>query len=172
LALLHLFQKPLPDVFRETIARPAGVSENWKWVGYDNAWVEIAGQKVQSVPGGSHWGGGMSISAEDQALIGQVLLDEGMAKGKRVLSSDWVRRMRTPSELAPYYGYLVWLNHDRKVFANVPESSYFAIGAGSSFTWIEPERQMVVVVRWLNSEHANDLLGKILDAVDHAGTAA
>lgn len=172
LALLHLFQKPLPDVFREKIALQAGLSENWKWVGYDNAWVDIAGQKVQSVPGGTHWGGGMSISAEDQALIGQVMLDDGMARGKRVLSSQWLQRMRTASELAPYYGYLVWLNHDRKVFANVPETSYFAIGAGSSFTWIEPERQMVVVVRWLNSEHANDLFGKILKAVDDAGTAA
>jgi CubicO group peptidase (beta-lactamase class C family) len=168
LALLHLFQRPLPEVFREAITRPVGASENWNWVGYDNAWVEIAGQRVQSVPGGTHWGGGMSISSEDQALIGRMMLDEGMANGKQVLSADWIRRMRTPCAIAPYYGYLVWLNHERKVFPSVPATSYFAMGAGSSFTFIEPERRLVVVVRWLNSAHANEFFGKVLQAVDAA----
>jgi CubicO group peptidase (beta-lactamase class C family) len=37
LALLHLFQRPLPQVFREEIMRPIGASEDWNWVGYDNA---------------------------------------------------------------------------------------------------------------------------------------
>ena len=166
LALLHLFQRALPDVFREAIMRPIGATENWQWVGYDNAWVVVAGQKVQSVPGGTHWGGGMSISAEDQARVGQLMLDDGVAGGKQVLSREWLQRMRTPCELAPYYGYLVWLNHERKVFPSVPESSYFAIGAGSSFTWIEPERRMVVIVRWLDSAHADALFGRILQAVD------
>ncbi|MEO8655187.1 MAG: serine hydrolase [Ramlibacter sp.] len=166
LALLHLFQRPLPEVFREAITRPVGATENWNWVGYDNAWVEIAGRRVQSVPGGTHWGGGMSISSEDQALVGQMMLDEGLANRKRVLSADWIRRMRTPCAIAPYYGYLVWLNHERKVFPSVPASSYFAMGAGSSFTFIEPERRLVVVVRWLNSAHANEFFGKVLAAVD------
>jgi CubicO group peptidase (beta-lactamase class C family) len=168
LALLHLFQRPLPEVFREAIMRPVGATENWNWVGYDNAWVEIAGKRVQSVPGGTHWGGGMSISSEDQALIGRMMLDEGMANGKRVLSSEWTRRMRTPCAIAPYYGHLVWLNPERKVFPSVPESSYFAMGAGSSFTFIEPQRRLVVVVRWLNSAHADEFFGKVLAAVDAA----
>lgn len=166
LALLHLFQRPLPEVFREAIMQPLGATENWNWVGYDNAWVDIAGLRVQSVPGGTHWGGGLSISSEDQALVGQMLLDEGSTNGKQILSADWIRRMRTPGELAPYYGYLIWLNHEQKVFPSVPASSYFAVGAGSSFTWVEPERRMVVVVRWLDSAHADALFGKILAAVD------
>ncbi|HUG59960.1 MAG TPA: serine hydrolase, partial [Candidimonas sp.] len=62
--------------------------------------------------------------------------------------------------------YLIWLNHEQKMFPSVPASSYFAVGAGSSFTWVEPERRMVVVVRWLNSTHADALFGKILTAVD------
>lgn len=166
LALLHLFGRPLPDVFDEAIMRPIGSRDPWTWVGYDNAWVEVAGQRVQSVPGGTHWGGGLSISSEDQARIGDMLLNEGQVDGKQVLSAQWIHCMRTPSELAPYYGYLVWLNHDQKIFPAVPASSYFAIGAGSSFTWIEPERRMVVVVRWLNSAHANEFFGKVLAAVD------
>ncbi len=165
-ALLHLFRQPLPEVFREAITRPIGASENWQWVGYDNAWVEIDGKRMPSVPGGSHWGGGMSISSVDQALIGQMLLDNGRANGRQVLSEEWIAAMRTPCAIAPYYGYLIWLNHEQRMFPNVPASSFFGVGAGSSFTWVEPERKMVVVVRWLNSAHANELFGKILQAVD------
>jgi len=166
LALLHLFRQPLPEVFREAIMRPAGASENWQWVGYDNAWVDIDGQRMQSVPGGTHWGGGMSVSANDQLKVAQMLLDEGMVNGHRVLSSEWIARMRTPCAIAPFYGYLVWLNTDRKVFPSVPASSYFGVGAGSSFTWIEPERRMTVVVRWLNPAAANEFFGLVLNAVD------
>jgi CubicO group peptidase (beta-lactamase class C family) len=166
LALLHLFQQPLPEVFREAITRPIGASEDWQWVGYDNSWVTVAGRRVQSVPGGTHWGGGMSIGAADQALIGQLMLDDGVARGRQVLSKEWLQRMRTPCPLAPYYGWLIWLNHERKPFPSLPASSYFAIGAGSSFTWIEPERRMVVVVRWLNSAHADAFFGRLLRAVD------
>jgi CubicO group peptidase (beta-lactamase class C family) len=167
LALLHLFQRPLPEVFREEIMRPIGATEDWNWVGYDNAWVMVGGKRVQSVPGGTHWGGGLSISSEDQALVGQLMLNEGVANsGKRLLSADWMKRMRTPCPLAPYYGYLIWLNHERKVFPSVPASSYFAVGAGSSFTWIEPQRRMVVVVRWLNPAHADEFFGHVLKAAD------
>lgn len=166
-ALLHLFRQPLPEIFRDAVMRPIGASETWNWACYDNAWVSIDGVLMPSVPGGSHWGAGMSISSEDQALIGQMLLNDGRAQdGKQVISHDWLRAMRTPSELAPYYGYLIWLNDGQKMFPSVPESSFFGVGAGSSFTWVEPQRRMVVIVRWLNSAYADGLFGRILAAVD------
>ena len=166
LALLHLFGRPLPEVFRETIMQPIGASNQWRWVGYDNAWIELAGRRVQSVPGGSHWGGGMSIGSLDQARVGQLLLNEGKANARQVISTDWIQRMRTPCTIAPFYGYLIWLNHERCVFPSVPASSYFAIGAGSSFTWIEPERRMVLAVRWIDADRADEFFGRVLRAVD------
>lgn len=167
LALLHLYQRPLPEVFRETIMRPIGASDDWNWVGYHNSWVTVAGRRMQWVPGGTHWGGGVSIGSEDQALVGQLMLDDGVAgDGTRVLSAQWLLQMRTPSALAPFYGYLVWLNHARKIFPSVPASSYFLVGAGSSFTWIEPERKMVVVVRWIDPAHADGFFAEVLKAVD------
>jgi CubicO group peptidase (beta-lactamase class C family) len=166
LALLHLFRRPLPEVFAEKIMRPIGASEDWRWVGYDNSWIELDGMRVQSVPGGSHWGGGISINSLDQARVGQLLLDQGRYDGRQVLSEEWIRRMRTPCALAPYYGYLLWLNLERSVFPSAPATSVFAIGAGCSITWIDPERQMVVVVRWINPDHADAFFGKIGAAVD------
>ena len=165
LALLHLFDRPLPEVFEEAIMQPVGARDDWNWVGYDNSWVELNGKRVQSIPGGTHWGGGLSISAEDQARIGQMLLDDGRVGDRQVLSSEWIRRMRTPCDIAPYYGYLVWLNHGRAIFPDLPDTSYFGIGAGSNFCWIDPDHRMVVVVRWLNSAHASTLFSKILQAV-------
>jgi CubicO group peptidase (beta-lactamase class C family) len=121
---------------------------------------------MQSVPGGTHWGGGISISSIDQARVGQMLLNGGEANGRRIVSSEWVRRMRTPCAIAPFYGYLTWLNTGRRVFPSAPESSFFAFGAGSSFTWVEPERNMVLVVRWIDADYADEFFGRVLQAVD------
>ncbi len=166
LALLHLFGRPLPEVFGEAIMRPLGASEDWRWVGYDNAWVELNGSRVQSVPGGSHWGGGVSINSRDQARIGQMLLDAGRHEGRQVISSEWIGRMRTPCAIAPFYGYLIWLNGERSVFPSASASSFFAIGAGGSITWVDPERQMVVVVRWIDSNHADAFFRAVGEAMD------
>ena len=94
LALLHLFKRPLPEVFLESVLQPIGGGRDFRWEGYDDAWVEIDGQRMQSVPGGTHWGGGVSISARDQARIGQLLLDGGAHQGRQVVPRDWVRRMQ------------------------------------------------------------------------------
>lgn len=166
LALLHLFGRPLPEVFREAITRPCGASEDWSWAGYDNAWVEVRGRRVQSVPGGTHWGGGVSIDSIDQARIAQMLLRDGLCGEARVLSAEWIARMRTPCALAPFYGYLVWLNVGRRVFPSLPESSWFAIGAGSSINWIDPQRDAVVVLRWIDAQHADAILARIAAALD------
>ncbi len=67
LALLRLWRRPLPEVFGELVMEPIGASSDWEWHGYRNSWVEIDGRLVQSVSGGGHWGGGVFISARDQA---------------------------------------------------------------------------------------------------------
>jgi CubicO group peptidase (beta-lactamase class C family) len=170
LALLHLFGRPLPEVFRDSIMRPVGASDNWTWTGYDQAWIELAGRRMQSVPGGTHWGGGVSINSIDQVRVGQLLLNEGRANGRQVISSQWIERMRSPCAIAPFYGYLTWLNHARRIFSSVPASSCFAIGAGSSFTWIEPERRMVLVVRWIDADYADAFFGQVLQALDAPGS--
>ncbi len=166
LALLHLFGRALPEIFREAIMQPIGASSDWRWVGYENSWIELNGKRIQSVPGGTHWGGGLSIGSHDQARVGQLFLNDGTANGKQVISAKWIERMRTPCRIAPFYGYLTWLNHERRVFPSVPASSYFAFGAGSSFTWIEPERRMVLVVRWIASEYADAFFRRVLQAID------
>ena len=169
LALLHLYRRPLPEVFRKTIMQPIGASDDWKWEGYDDAWVTIDGSRMQSVPGGTHWGGGISISALDQARIGQMMLDDGRANGRQVISADWIQRMRTPCAIAPFYGGLIWLNHEQRVFPSVPASSWFMVGAGGNYVWAEPERRMLLVVRWIDTPHTDAFFAQVLEALDARG---
>ena len=166
LALLHLFRRPLPEVFAETIMGPLGASNDWRWVGYDNSWVEVAGRRLQSVPGGTHWGGGVSIDSFDQARVGALLLDDGFVAGRQVLSREWLGRMRQPCAIAPFYGYLIWLNRDGVVFPSTPRDSCFAVGAGSSITWVDRHRQAVTVVRWIDGAHADGLFARVGAAID------
>ena len=168
LALLHLFRKPLPEVFREAVMEPIGASRDWSWRGYDNAWVEIDGRPMQSVPGGTHWGGGVTISSDDQLRIGRLMLEGGRCAGRQVISSAWIDRMFSPSAIAPFYGMLVWLNGTRQVFPSAPASSVFAIGAGSSFTWIDRELDLVLIARWLEAEHADGFFGRVWQALGRA----
>ncbi|RZJ26545.1 MAG: class C beta-lactamase-related serine hydrolase, partial [Haliea sp.] len=104
LALLHLFRRPLAEVLRQTVMEPIGASGSWRWNGYDDAWVQLDGQRMPSVPGGSHWGAGLSISAHDLARVGQLLADGGRHDARQLLPHDWVERMARPGRVAPFYG--------------------------------------------------------------------
>lgn len=161
LALLHLFGRPLPEVLRETITQPIGCSDGWQWVGYDDAWVEVGGRRVQSVPGGSHWGAGVSISARDQARIGQLLLDRGRHGDRQLLPAAWVARMSQPCAIAPFYGWLTWLNREGGLFADASRASWFMIGAGGHYVWIDPDHEAVAVVRWLDAARAPGFMTRV-----------
>jgi CubicO group peptidase (beta-lactamase class C family) len=148
LALLRVWRRPLPDVFRELVMAPLGASADWEWHGYRNSDVEIDGRRVQSVAGGGHWGGGIFISACDQARIGLLLLRRGMWGSRRVLSDAWIERMLQPCPLYPNYGYLWWLNAGQALYPSASPSSYYARGAGGNLTWIDPDNDLVAVLRW------------------------
>ncbi len=167
-ALLHLFREPLPEVFRRTLADPAGCSPDWRWRGYDNSWVELDGKRMQSVPGGTHWGGGVSIAARDQWRLARLL----MGDRPDLLPPDWVAQMRMPCPIAPFYGFLLWLNGQRTVMPAAPAASFFAVGAGTSIVWHDPDRDLVAVIRWIEADAADGLIqriGKVVDDI-RAGT--
>ena len=166
LALLHLFGQPLPEVFLERVLRPLGGGAGFAWRGYDDAWVDLPGAgRVQSVPGGTHWGAGVSISAQDQARIGQMLLDGGAGGGLQLIAKDWIARMAEPSPIAPFYGRLLWLNRDGTAFPGASTRALFMVGAGGHTVWIDPELDAVVVLRWLDPAWTPAAIGRIAKAL-------
>ena len=165
LALLHLFRQPLAEVFDEAIRRPLGCTDAFAWEAYDDAVVDVAGRRLPSVPGGTHWGGGVSTSARDQARIGQLLLDDGAHDGRRLLPEGWVARMRRPGAIAPFYGWLVWLNPAGRSMPGASAEAYFMQGAGGHTVWIDPPLGAVVVVRWLDAAHAAVFIERMAEAL-------
>jgi CubicO group peptidase (beta-lactamase class C family) len=167
LALLQLWRRPLPEVFHELVMGPIDASPDWQWAGYRNSWVEIDGRRVQSVSGGGHWGGGVFISARDQARIGQMLLARGMWGSRRILSEAWIERMLEPCPLNPQYGYLWWLNTGRQLYPSAPAASYFARGAGGNLTWIDLESGVVAVLRWIDPAAMDGFMQRVMAALRH-----
>jgi len=172
-ALMHLFERSIPDVFREYIMQPLGCSELWQWHGYQNSWAEIGGNRLQSVPGGGHWGGGMVISARDQSLIAQLLINNGKFGANQLVSKEWISSMLTPCSLAPFYGFFTWLNTNHVISQSASEQSYFAIGIGGQIVWHDPIERLVAVIRWADSDHFEDYIRLIfINARNVNATAA
>ena len=73
--------------------------------------------------------------------------------------------MRRPSLLHPGYGFLWWLNTGRTALPSAPETSYAARGAGSNVIWIDPEHDLVVVVRWIDKTSIDGFLKLVLEGV-------
>jgi hypothetical protein len=171
LAALHVWRRPLPQVLREHVMDPIGASNTWRWHGYENSWVLIDGLKMQSVSGGGHWGGGMWISARDQARFGLLTLRRGRWEGQQILSDEWVEMALTPTEANPGYGFMNWfLNTDNERLPNAPESTFCHLGAGTNMVCAIPEYDLVVVARWINGRAMDGLIQRVLESVvDRAG---
>ncbi len=167
LALLHLFRRPLADVFLEEVLRPLGGGEGFAWRGYDDAWVELPGVvgRVASVPGGTHWGAGVSISARDQARVGQLLLDGGAGSGRQLIARAWIDRLVEPCPIAPFYGRLLWLNPGGQAFPGASPRAAFMLGAGGHTVWVDPELDAVVVLRWLDPAAMPSVIRRIAGAL-------
>lgn len=162
-AALHVWRRPLPVVLRELVMDPIGASSTWRWWGYDNSWVEIDGQKIQSVSGGGHWGGGLFISARDHARFGLLHLRRGRWNGKQLLSEKWIQMATAPTGPNPNYGFMWWLNANQKQLPSAPAHTYWAAGGGGNFVWVDHERDLVVVTRWVPD--LNGVVQRVLAAM-------
>src|SRR5262249_15437677 len=167
LAALHVWRVPLPNVLREQVMEPIGASSTWRWYGYDNSWVEIDGQKMQSMSGGGHWGGGMFINAYDMARFGYLFLRNGRWKERPIVSEKWIQMARTPGPANKTYGFANWfLNTDRKPLSNAPESAVYFEGHGANIIYIDWDNDIVAVVRWIRGGGSlNEVVGKLLGSL-------
>lgn len=165
LSLLHLFNKPLPDVLSEKIMTPIGATNDWRWLGYDNSWVDINGVSMQSVPGGTHWGGGMQIGSLDHARFALLIHNDGVWNGTRIITQGWCKDLHAPCEINDGYGFLWWLNTGEREYPDTPTTSYAAVGAGTNIIWIDPDHDIIVVARWMDQHHVAPLMKNVVTAI-------
>nr|WP_183611883.1 serine hydrolase [Novosphingobium hassiacum] len=86
-------------------------------------------------------GAGFNATLRDWARFGQMMLDDGVANGKRVVSAEWVKAAQAPvgaeNGFLGGYGYQWW------TMAN--SSAYSAIGLQGQYVYVDPTSRTVVV---------------------------
>jgi CubicO group peptidase (beta-lactamase class C family) len=130
--LARVAGRPLTDLMREYLLEPLGMTSH---------------QMALSPLGDVYFGGGHSVRARDFLKLGQLFLDGGTWRGRRIMSRDWVTRAIEPRFTigrANYlnYGYLWWSREydhlDRKVRA------YSALGNGGQVVVFIPDLELVI----------------------------
>jgi len=167
LAALNVWRRPLPQVLKETIMDPIGASNTWRWFGYENSFVVLDGEVMQSVSGGGHYGGGMYINAYDMARFGLLTLRGGRWKDRQLLSKQWVAWALTPTTPNPQYGFMNWYNNrDRTLLPNAPASVFMHVGNGTNLVIADPDDDLVVVLRWIdNNRSADEFMRRLIASI-------
>ncbi|MEL6250986.1 MAG: serine hydrolase [Bacteroidota bacterium] len=97
-----------------------------------------------------YFGGGMLITPRDLLKFGQLFLNKGTWKGKRIVSESWVKEStQKHAQLQDVsdkneYGYQWW--HDSYEVQGKAIDAIEARGAGGQFIFILPELESVVVI--------------------------
>lgn len=160
-SLLQVWRKPLPVVLKENLMDKIEASTTWRWYGYDHAWVNVDGQKVQSVTGGGHSGGGLFINTLDQARFGLLSLNDGKWKNNQIISTEWIQKAKKSSAANNRYGYMWWLNKGAEKWEGFSDDVYYAAGFGGNFIVIDKEHDLVVVTRWLEPSKIKEFMGLV-----------
>ena len=95
----------------------------------------------------------MYASARDWARFGQLLLQDGVWNGERILPAGWVGYMATltPQSTRQDFGAHLWLKipppfDDRsKALPRLPADAFHAVGYEGQFVTVIPSRRLVVV---------------------------
>lgn len=122
----------LPSFAEEHLFVPLGIT-SYRWA------------DCFAAPNVSFASGGLYLRPRDMAKIGQLMLEDGVWNGRRVLPSDWVRRSVTKAATvtdgsgADGYGYQWKLRRYNGLDA------FYASGWGEQFVVVIPEENLVYV---------------------------
>lgn len=124
--------QPLSGFAADALERPLGIGTS-RW--------------PRSSEGTGMGGGGTEYRSRDLAKLGQLLVDGGRWRGRRVLSADWVREMTTVRAATPFdadYGYQMW----RFPFAvhGRQRHAWAMSGNGGNYVFVLPEERLVAVI--------------------------
>jgi CubicO group peptidase (beta-lactamase class C family) len=125
---------------------------------------QTSGQRLPSVSGGAHWGGGVWASAYDHARVGLLYLRGGRWRDQTVITPQWIEQSWAPCPVKTDYGYLWWRNDEHTVFPDASATGRCARGnGGRQLIWVDPARDLVVVARW--TEDMGTLLRDVSEAI-------
>ena len=161
-----VWRRPLPEVLREHVMDPIGASTTWAWHGYENSWVTFDGRLVQAPSGGAHWGGGMILSAYDQARFGLFTMHRGNWNGEQLVSEEWFEMATTRGEVNRGFGFMNFSLSGQGRDPNAPGLTWTHVGAGSNLIYVDPANELVIVCRWIQGGAFNEVVRTVLEAME------
>jgi CubicO group peptidase (beta-lactamase class C family) len=100
------------------------------------------------------------------ARFGLLTMHYGNWNGKQLISRKWVDQALTPTTANTGYGYMNWfLNTDKKLLPSAPEKAWVHIGNGTNMIYCDPEHDLVIVARWIDSKAMDGMVKSVLDAL-------
>lgn len=129
-------QKPVQAYAQERLFGPLGFGQvEWQLTPTGNAMT----------------GGGLGLRSRDLLKLGQLYLDGGVWRGKRIVAADWVRESTSPKAQVDDqtdYGYLWWIK--RLNTANGEELVWLMNGMGGNKVAVIPRLRATVVITTTN----------------------
>jgi CubicO group peptidase (beta-lactamase class C family) len=157
----NVSRKSLDQFAKTNLFGPLGI-ENYSW-----RHVPIERRTGQ---------GNLSITTRDEAAIGELMLNDGVVGGRRILTHDWIAHslasqvpISDSDPYADFYGYM-WYTKAEPVGSSKIDV-HFASGNGGNKIYIVPSLRMVVAItssaygQSYGQRRSQDILWKILPAV-------
>jgi CubicO group peptidase (beta-lactamase class C family) len=128
--------KKLEDFAHTELFEPLGITR-WQW--------------ASDAAGYTKGQGNLSLTAREFAAIGEMVREDGVHNGRRIVSAAWLREALTPkvaiADRDPYadgYGYFWYAKTQQIDGKPIPVS--FASGNGGNKIYIVPSRNLVVAI--------------------------
>lgn len=128
--------RSLAEFARDSLFHPLGI-HRWEW--------------ASDAAGLTKGQGNLSLTARDFATIGEMVREQGVYRGRRIVSARWIRSALAPkvtiSQSDPYadgYGYF-WYSKVQQI-GGKPVRVYFASGNGGNKIYVVPSHHMVVAI--------------------------
>lgn len=131
----------------------------------ENLWEPMGGQQalvwLDSEYGDAFTSCCLMATARDWARIGQLMLNRGKINSNRIVSSDWIDEMVSPSPVSKWYGLQTWLGFEIDVNPRSQHASamgayarkepflardvYYFSGRGAQRVYVVPSHELVIV---------------------------
>ena len=72
-----------------------------------------------------------------------------------------------PAPAEPTYGFMNWfLNADQAHIPSAPATAFAHIGLGNNIICVDPEHDVIAVMRWIDGGAIDDFVGRHIAALD------